>query len=80
MLYNQEDSEEDEDDEPEDQDDDEDSGYLLGLLDDELPMAPLGPLRECRSSLVLHISILTSFSSSIMWEVPVPLCVFCSYA
>jgi hypothetical protein len=48
---------------------------VLGL-DLELPMAPVGPLREYHPPIVLHTSRLTPLSSSIMWEVPVPLCTY----
>ncbi len=44
------------------------------VLDDELPMTPVGPLRKYRPLVVLHTSILTPQSSSIVWEGPVPLC------
>jgi hypothetical protein len=49
---------------------------LVLVLDLELPMAPVGPLREYHPPIVLHTSILTPLSSSIMWEVPVPLCTY----
>jgi hypothetical protein len=39
-------------------------------------MAPVGPLREYHPPIVLHTSILTPLSASIMWEVPVPLCTY----
>ncbi len=47
------------------------------VLDDELPIAPVGPLWEYRPLVVLHTSIWLHLSSSIMWEGSVPLCVSC---
>jgi hypothetical protein len=47
--------------------------YGTCFLGDELPIAPVGPLRECRPLIALYTSIVTLFSSFIMWEGPVPL-------
>jgi hypothetical protein len=49
-------------------------GIYKLVLDLELPMAPVGPLGEYHPPIVLHTSILTPLSFSILWEIPVPLC------
>ncbi len=46
---------------------------LLGLLEEELPMAPLGLLRKCLHPFVFHTSILTPILSPAMRESPVQL-------
>ncbi len=50
------------------------------VLEEELPMAPLGPLRECLHPVVLYTSILSPTLTPSRCESPVQLCVFCTCA